>query len=92
MITGFRHKGLKSLFESGNKKGVPTKLADKITRRLDAVDAASDPLDLFIPGFDLDELQGARKGTWSTTITGNLRLTFRFKDGDAFDIDLEDYH
>jgi toxin HigB-1 len=92
MIKGFRHKGLKLLFESGNKKGVPTKLADKITRRLDALDAAFDPLALFIPGFDMHELQGDRKGTWSISLTGNLRLTFRFEDGDAFDVDLEDYH
>jgi proteic killer suppression protein len=92
MIKGFRHKELKLLFESGNKKAVPTKLADKITRRLDALGAAFDPLGLFIPGFDMHELQGDRKGTWSISVTGNLRLTFRFEDSDAFDVDLEDYH
>ena len=90
MIKGFRHKGLKALFESGTKKGVPTMLADKITRRLDALDAARDPRDLFIPGFDLHELQGKRKGTWSMSLTGNWRITFRFEDEDAFDVDLED--
>ena len=80
------------LFESGNKKGVPAKLADKITRRLDALDAAFDPLDLFIPGFDLHELKGDRQGTWSISLTGNWRITFRFEHEDAFDVDLEDYH
>jgi toxin HigB-1 len=70
MIKGFRHKGLKMLFESGNKKGVPAKLADKITRRLDALDAAFDPLDLFIPGFDMHELKGDRQGTWSISLPG----------------------
>jgi proteic killer suppression protein len=92
MIKGFRHKGLKMLFESGNKKGVPAKLADKITRRLDALDAAFDPLDLFIPGFDMHELKGDRQGTWSIGLTGNWRITFRFEGEDAFDVDLEDYH
>ena len=92
MIKSFRHKGMKQLFESGSKKGVPAKLADKILRRLDALSGAVHPLDLFLPGFDLHELQGERKGTWSVSLTGNWRVTFRFNDGDAFDVDLEDYH
>jgi len=92
MIKSFRHKGLKLLFESGSKKGIPTNLADKITRRLDALEAAVHPLDLYVPGFDLHELSGDRQGTWSVNLTGNLRITFRFKEGDAFDVVLEDYH
>lgn len=92
MIKSFRHKGLKLLFESGSKKGVPAKLADKIIRRLDALEGAVHPHDLFMPGFDLHELQGDRAGTWSMSLTGNWRITFRFKGDDAFDVDLEDYH
>jgi proteic killer suppression protein len=92
MIKGFRHKGLRLLFESGSKKGVPSKLAEKIVRRLDALDAAVHILDLHLPGFDLHELKGDRKGTWSIGLTGNWRITFRFKAGDAFDVNLEDYH
>ncbi len=89
MIKGFRHKGLKLLFESGSKKGVPAKLADKIVRRLDALEAAVHPLDLYMPGFDLHELQGDREGTWSMSLTRNW---FRFKGDDAFEVNLEDYH
>jgi proteic killer suppression protein len=92
MIKSFRHKGLKLLFESGSKKGVPAQQADKIARRLDALDAALHPLDLSMPGFDLHELSGDREGTWSINLTGNWRITFRFKVRDAFDVDLEDYH
>jgi hypothetical protein len=32
------------------------------------------------------------KGRWSVTISGNWRIVFRFEDGDAFDVDLVDYH
>jgi proteic killer suppression protein len=32
------------------------------------------------------------KGYWSVTISGNWRMVFRFEDGDAFDVDLVDYH
>lgn len=92
MIKSFRHKGLKQLFESGSKRGVPPKLADKMLRRLDALDSAVHALDLHIPGFDLHSLSGDRQGTWSITLTGNWRITFRFRAGEAFDVDLEDYH
>ena len=37
-------------------------------------------------------LTGDRKGLWSISISGNWRITFRFEDGDVYDIDLVDYH
>jgi proteic killer suppression protein len=37
-------------------------------------------------------LRGERKGHWSVTVSGNWRISFRFEDGDAFDVDLMDYH
>ena len=45
-----------------------------------------------MPGWGLHQLKGDRKGTWSVTVSGNWRLTFRFADGDACDLSLEDYH
>lgn len=45
-----------------------------------------------LPGFRLHELKGDRKGIRSVTISGNWRLTFSFRDGDAYNIDLEDHH
>ena len=44
------------------------------------------------PGWRLHPLKGDLKGLWSVTITGNWRVIFRFEDGDAFDVDLVDYH
>ena len=92
MIKSFRHKGLKLLFESGDHRGVPARMADRIIRRLDALDAAEAPTDLNLPGFDLHQLKGERRGVWSLKISGNYRITFRFQDGEAFDVHLEDYH
>jgi proteic killer suppression protein len=40
----------------------------------------------------LHELKGNRKGTWSVTVQANWRVTFRFTDGAAEDVDYEDYH
>jgi proteic killer suppression protein len=45
-----------------------------------------------LPGYRLHRLKGEWKGYWSVTISGNWRMVFRFEDGDAFDVDLVDYH
>ena len=45
-----------------------------------------------LPGYRLHVLKGRLKGVWSVTISGNWRIVFRFVDGDAFDVDLVDYH
>lgn len=92
MIKSFKHKSLKRLFENGDRRGVPTHLAEKLARRLDALENAGDVSDLILPGFNLHELKGNHKGTWSITVTGNWRITFAFDSGDASDIDFEDYH
>ncbi len=45
-----------------------------------------------LPGYRLHELKGQRTGTWSVKVSGNWRVTFRFKDSCATDVDFEDYH
>ncbi|MEW6212871.1 MAG: type II toxin-antitoxin system RelE/ParE family toxin [Acidobacteriota bacterium] len=92
MIKSFRHKGLKKLFETGDRKGVMADLAPRIRRMLDALDAAHDAQDLNLPGYDLHELKGDRKGTWAVKVNKNWRITFRFINGEITDVDLEDYH
>ena len=37
-------------------------------------------------------MKGNRKGTWAVAVRANWRVTFLFEDGDACDVDLEDYH
>ena len=92
MIKNFSHKGLKQLFESGSHRGIKPSLKARLTIQLDALDAARDVRDMNLPGFDLHELKGKRKGTWSVTVRANWRLTFRFENMDASDVNLEDYH
>jgi proteic killer suppression protein len=45
-----------------------------------------------LPGQNLHELKGKRKGTWSVQVTGNWRVTFKLQKGDIFDVNYEDYH
>ena len=60
--------------------------------RLAALDTAKTVDDMDVPGFRLHPLKGRRAGNWSIIVNKNWRLTFRFADGDAYDIDYEDYH
>ena len=92
-IRSFRHKGLKRLYEAGDKKEVPPSLAEKIADILLAIDEAQRPQDVgLFPGWRLHALKGDLKGFWSVSVTGNWRVIFRFEKGDAFDVDLVDYH
>lgn len=92
MIKGFRHKGLKRLFENDDRRGVPPDLSRKIRRQLDYLNAAAAILDLDLPGYDLQELKGNLQGTWAISVAGNWRITFRFEDSHTYDVDFEDYH
>jgi proteic killer suppression protein len=92
MIRAFRHKGLRLLYETGRSRAVSADLTRRLVRQLDFLNRAASPKDMDLPGYRLHELKGDRKGTWSVTVSGNWRLTFTFEGGDAFDVDLEDYH
>ena len=94
-LTGFRHKGLRQLYEDDNAKGVPATMADKLCKLLLALETADnlEQMRLF-PGWKLHPLKGDLKGFWSLTVTGNWRLVFRYTraENQASDIDLIDYH
>jgi proteic killer suppression protein len=92
VIKSFRHKGLKRLFETGDRRGVTPELADRLRRQLDVLNRARSTRDLNLPGYRLHQLKGNRAGTWSVTVSGNWRITFTFEGEDAYEVDLEDYH
>ena len=80
------------MVDSGKAKGVQPDLENRILKILDYLDAAETVHDMNVAGLRLHELKGVRKGTWSVAVSGNWRITFLFREGDAFDVDLEDYH
>ena len=92
MIKTFAHKGLERLFLTGNKRGIDARQAPRITRLLDRLDASTDPMDMNLPGFGFHQLTHNRKGVYSVKVTGNWRITFTFNQGNAYDVNLEDYH
>jgi len=60
--------------------------------RLDFLNRATLLEDVNLPGWKLHSLKGQRKGEYAITVTGNYRLTFRFENGEAHEVNLEDYH
>lgn len=92
MIKSFRHKGLQDFFENGSKRGIQPDQATKLARILDRLDASISPEDMNLPGYRLHQLSGQLAGTWSVTVNGNWRVSFRFEGQDAILVDYLDYH
>lgn len=92
MIRTFRHRGLKRLYERGDPSRLRADQAERIALALADLDDAQKPQDLNLPGYRLHRLKGDLKGFWSVRVSGNWRIIFRFEGGDAYDVDLVDYH
>lgn len=92
MIKTFKHKGLKVFFETGKTSGIQPKHAKKLRMQLAAIHTATEVEDINIPGFSLHPLKGERSNIWSISVSGNWRVTFEFKEGNAYILNYEDYH
>ena len=92
MIRHFGHKGLEAFFRRGSKAGIRPDHAARLQLQLAALDHAKRPNDLSAPSWKLHPLKGDLDGRWSVTVSGNWRMTFEFRDGNAYVVDYEDYH
>jgi proteic killer suppression protein len=90
MIRSFRNKGLERFATKGDASKLSVQNSARVRRMLVAIDAATAPEQLNVPGFFYHTLQGADR--YSVRVTGNWRLTFAWLGEDATDVDLEDYH
>jgi proteic killer suppression protein len=94
-IRDFIHKGLKRLYDEDSAKGIPASSAAKLRKMLVFLDSMDDAEELLaLPAWKAHRLTGDRKGMWSLSVTGNLRLTFRIDaaEREVRDVNLEDYH
>ena len=64
----------------------------KLLRILTALDQSSGPDGMDVPGFRLHPLKGRLQGNYAVSVSANWRVTFRFEDGDAVDVNYLDYH
>jgi toxin HigB-1 len=92
MIRNFRHRGLRRLYERGERRHLQPDQVDKIERILARLDEAAEVSHMDLPGFRLHPLRGDLAGFWAVTVRANWRVTFRFEGGNAYDVDLIDYH
>ena len=92
MISSIKHKGLRQFYETGSKKGIQAEQAPRLRLMLAALESSQTIDDMDIPGYRLHPLKGKMKNRWSVSVSGNWRLTFEFRDGNANLLDYEDYH
>ena len=84
---------MRRFYERGDAKALAADQVKKLTHMLTLLDEAAEPEDMgLFPGWRLHPLKGDLKGFWSLTVTGNWRLVFRMDGGNAYDVDLIDYH
>ena len=67
-------------------------MTKRLQIRLDFLNRATILEDVNLPGWDLHQLKGKRKGEYAISVTGSYRLTFRFENAEVRDVNLEDYH
>lgn len=91
MIRSFRSKALKRFWDRGDRRLLPVENQERVRRQLLALDAASMPDDMNIPGFRFHGLNMVPK-RWSISASVNYRITFGWDGADAVDVDIEDYH
>ena len=91
MIRSFRSKGLRRFFERGEARLLSVQNPTRIARILRALEAATSPEDMDLPGLRFHALRGPEK-RYAVDASGNYRVTFGWDGENAIDIDLEDYH
>jgi proteic killer suppression protein len=92
MIRSFKHKGLKKLFEAENISGVNPQHSERLRQILALLETSETVDDMDLPGLNLHNLKGKKKNTFAVKVSGNWRVTFKFKNGDIFEVNYEDYY
>jgi proteic killer suppression protein len=93
MTRTFGDKRTQELYATGTAKRFPPDVVQRARRRLEYLDLASRLEDLMEPPSNrLHSLEGDRKGQYSISINDQWRICFVFQAGDAYDVEIGDYH
>jgi proteic killer suppression protein len=93
MIKTFRDRETESIFNRIFSRKLPQNIQHLARRKLIILDAATELNILRVPpGNRLEALKGDRKGQHSIRINDQWRICFKWKDGDAYDVEIADYH
>lgn len=93
MIRTFKSKDTQAIFRGQFVKGFDGRIQQRAREKLKYLDSAVDLRDLMIPPSNqLEALKGDRKGQYSIRINKQWRICFKWTDGDAFEVEIVDYH
>ncbi len=92
VIKSFCNKRLSELWSKDRSSRIDRRLQERVLERLDALDAAKIAEDMNVPGYDFHGLRGFKPTRYTVHINGPWCITFEFLDGDAYRVDLEQYH
>ena len=93
MIKSFSCKETQKVFERSFSKKLPQDIQARARQKLVVIDAATELIDLRIPpGNRLEELKDNRKGQHSIRINDQWCICFVWKSGDAYEVEIVDYH
>jgi proteic killer suppression protein len=93
MIKSFADKSTHLIFNREFVKNIPTSITRNAYRKLLLIDAAGNIEDLRIPpGNRLEKLSGIYQGKYSIRINDQWRIVFQWKDNNAFQVEIVDYH
>jgi len=93
MIRSFKSKEAEAIWQGRVSRRLPREIQDRALRKLRQLDASRTMDDLRNPpGNRLEALSGDRAGQMSIRINEQWRLCFIWRDGDAIDVEIDDYH
>ena len=92
MIRSFRDKALEPFFATEDGRRLSVQNSKRVANVLRALDDASRPEDVNLPGFRFHARVGSDRGRYAVNASGNWRITFGWAEGDAVDVDLQDDH
>ena len=93
MIRSFSDRKTRKLFEDDRRRGFRGLDYERALLLLDALDAAPSLESLgLLQAVRLHPLKGKRRGRYAMTVNQRWRITFRFAEGDAHAVAIEDYH
>jgi len=93
MIRSFADAETERFYTTGRSRRIPADIQKRAVMRLVQLNAATCIEDLRLPPSNrLEALRQDRSGQWSIRVNDRWRVCFRFEDGDAFDVEVVDYH
>ena len=93
MIASFRDRETERLWQSGKSRRLPADIERRAFKKLAILNAAVALDKLKVPpGNQLEALRGDRSGQYSIRVNDQYRVCFVWRDGNAFDVEIVDYH